>query len=183
MDGDQRGLPGAHPRPGRRRRHGGQLGFGLPGQPVLPVADRGDRQFIDLLAVRDVLRRRLGVDLLSCAGDQGTVAGTDPADLEGGAADADRGRYRRHHDPAGTRLAGGRPAQVRCRAGIPQRRLQGVAADRRGVPGQDRRPRHLGLLRRGRPGDRRTRAPDQPALGPRGSGAVPRPWPASASAC
>jgi hypothetical protein len=46
---------------------------------------RGDRQFIDLLAVRIVLLRRLSVDLLSCAGNQETITGTDPAALEGGA--------------------------------------------------------------------------------------------------
>ena len=48
VDGDQRGLPRAYPWPGRRCRHGGQLGLGLSGQPVLPGIDRGDRGFIDL---------------------------------------------------------------------------------------------------------------------------------------
>jgi MFS family permease len=71
------------PGPGGRCRHGGQLGFGLPGQPVLPVADRRDRRFVDVLAVRAVLRRCLDLDILPCAGDQGTAAGTDPATLDG----------------------------------------------------------------------------------------------------
>ena len=84
VDGDQRDLSWPHPRPGGRRCHGRQLGLGLPGQPVLPDADRVDRQLVDLLAVRVVLRARLGLDLLPGAGDQGAVAGTDPRALEGG---------------------------------------------------------------------------------------------------
>ena len=83
LDGHQRSLPRPHPRPRRRRRHGGQLGGGLPGQPVLPFGDRGDRKFTDVLAVRLVLRHCLGLDLLPCAGDQGTFAGTDPTALDG----------------------------------------------------------------------------------------------------
>ena len=46
---------------------------------------RVDRQFIDLLAVRVVLWRRLILDLLPCAGNQRTIAGEDPETLEGGA--------------------------------------------------------------------------------------------------
>ena len=116
---------------------------------------------------------------LSCAGHRRTVAGSRTGVSGRWHPDADCGRYRRHDDPAGTRLAAGRAAQIRGREGIPQRRLQGAATDCRGVPGRHRRPCHSGLLRRGRPGDRRARAPDQPALEPRRSGTGPRPSPAT----
>ena len=85
LDRDQRSLPRAHPRPRRRGRHGGQLGRGVLGQSVLPVADRGDGNFMDLRTIRAVLRRRLDMDLLPCAGDKRTVSGTDPTALEGDA--------------------------------------------------------------------------------------------------
>jgi MFS transporter, SP family, galactose:H+ symporter len=105
LDRDQRSLPRAHPRPRRRGRHGGQLGRGVPGQSVLPVADRGDGNFMDLRAVRAVLRRRLDMDLLPCAGDKRTVSGTDPTALEadvvrpiaGDIGGAIRGDGSRHH--------------------------------------------------------------------------------------
>ena len=82
VDRDHRDLPGADPRPGGVHLHGFQLAFGLRGQPVLPVDGRCRRQFADLRIVRTVLRHRLDLDLLPCAGDQGPVAGGDTTDLE-----------------------------------------------------------------------------------------------------
>src|SRR5262249_40111377 len=58
-------------------------GRGIPGQPVLPHADRRDRGCRHLLAVWLLLPRRLALDLPSRARNQGPLARGDRADVAG----------------------------------------------------------------------------------------------------